>query len=121
MSVVLALGRGGQAKLHGWREVVEDYPTGALVIGTTAMALVDDDKVEKIGRVLAKVRRWLAVLGWPAHEGLKDREEDAAVLGHPALLLDLVRCDTHEGIVRESREGVVGLVQVWVLGSTSIQ
>jgi hypothetical protein len=55
--------------------------------------------------------------GWPfsstllaAHEGLEDREEDAAVLRDLALSAHLVRGDPDQGIFREGGEGVVGLV-----------
>ena len=46
----------------------------------------------------------------PAHERLEDREEDAAVLGHPPLGPDLGRVDPHERIFGERRERVVRLV-----------
>jgi hypothetical protein len=87
--VVLALGRGGQAELHGGREVVQDAAPVALVVRAAAMALVDDDEVEEVRRILAEVGRRLAVLGRPAHEGLEDGEEQAAVLRHLALLADV--------------------------------
>ena len=74
------------------------------------MAFVDDDEVEEVRRVLAEVGRRLAVLGWSAHEGLKDREEQAAVLGDFALLLDVCRFDPHHRIFGERREGVERLV-----------
>ena len=70
------------------------------------MAFIDHDEVEKIRRVVTKVRR----VARPAHKGLKDGEEDAAVLGHAPLLLDLIGCNPHQRIVRERRERVVGLV-----------
>ena len=46
----------------------------------------------------------------PAHEGLEDGEEDAAVLRHLALLADVCRVDAHQRLVVEGRKGVVGLV-----------
>ena len=108
--VVLALGRGGQAKLHGRGEVVQDAAPVALVVGAAAVALVNDDEVEEVRRILAEIGRGLAILGRPAHEGLEDGEEDAAVLRHLALLADVIRRDAHQRIFREGREGVVGLV-----------
>jgi hypothetical protein len=80
-----------------------------VVVGTAAVAFVNYDEVEEVGRVLAEVRR----AAGPAHEGLEDREEHAAVLRHAAPSADLVGRDTHQGARRtvlERREGVVGLV-----------
>ena len=53
--VVAALGRGGQAQLHGGREVIQNAAPVALVIGPAPVTLVNDDEVEKIRWVLAKV------------------------------------------------------------------
>ena len=110
VDVVLALGRGGEAELHGGGEVVEDAAPVALVVRAAAMALVDDDEVEEVGRILAEVGRGLAVLRRAAHEGLEDGEEEAAVLGHLALLADVLRRDAHQRVLGEGGEGVVGLV-----------
>ena len=74
------------------------------------MALVDDDEVEEVRRILAEVGRRLAILRRPAHEGLEDREEQAAVLRHLALLANVVRLDPHQRILGEGGEGVVGLI-----------
>src|SRR5207237_10291458 len=101
IDVVLALGRGGEAELHRRGEVGEDVAPGAFVVGAAAMALVDDDEVEEVGRILAKIRGRLAVPGRPAHEGLKDRKEEATVLGDPALLADALRLDPYHCILRE--------------------
>ena len=46
------LGRGGQADLRGGREVVEHLAPGGVVGGAAAVALVDDDQVEEVGREL---------------------------------------------------------------------
>jgi len=73
--VIFALGRGGQAELHGGREVFENVPPVAFIVRPAAMALVDDDEVEEVRRVLAEIGRWLTILRWAAHERLKDREE----------------------------------------------
>ena len=108
--VVLALGRGGEAELHGGREVVEDAAPVAFVVRAAAMALVDDDEVEEVRRILAEVGRRLAVLRRTAHERLEDGEEQAAVLRHLALLADVLRLDPHQRVLGEGGEGVVGLV-----------
>ena len=62
------------------------------------MAFVDDDEIEKVRRILAEVRRRLAVLRRPAHERLEDREEDAPVLRHLAFLADVIRLNAHQRI-----------------------
>jgi hypothetical protein len=85
-------------------------PPGGFVVGAAAVALVDDDEVEEVRRVVAEVRRRLAVLRRPAHEGPEDGEEQAAVFRHPALLLDVRRLDAHHCILGEGGEGVVRLV-----------
>ncbi len=53
--VVLALGRSGEAKLHRRGEVLQDAAPVALIVRPAAMALVDDDEVEEVRRVVAKV------------------------------------------------------------------
>ena len=110
VDVVFALRRGGQAELHRRRKVFEDVAPVAFVVRAAAMALVDDDEVEEVRRILAEIGRWLAVLRRPAHEGLEDREEQAAVLRHLALLANVVRLDPHQRILGERGEGVVSLI-----------
>ena len=61
VDVVAALGRRGQAELHGRREIFENVAPVALVVGAAAMALVDDDEVEEVGRIVAEIGRGLAV------------------------------------------------------------
>ena len=46
------LGRGGQADLRGRAEVAEDVAPGRVFGGAAAVALVDDDEVEEVGREL---------------------------------------------------------------------
>src|SRR5690606_32336816 len=108
--VVLALRRCGQAQLHRRREVLEDVTPCALVVRAAAMALIDDDEIEEVGRVLAEIGRRLAVLRRPGHERLKDREEDAAVGRHPALLSNRFRRYAYERVFFECGEGVVRLI-----------
>ena len=74
------------------------------------MALVDDDEIEKVRRILPEIRAGVAVLRRSAHESLENREEQAAVLGHLALLADVLRGDTHERVLWEGGERVVSLV-----------
>ena len=110
VAVVLALRRRGQTKLYRRCEVLEDRAPVALVVCATAVALVDDDEVEEVRRVVTEVRAGLAILGRPAHEGLEDREEDAAVLRDLALLADVTGSNADERVFGESRERVVGLI-----------
>ena len=74
------------------------------------MALVYHDEVKEVGWVVTEVRSWLAVHFWSAHEGLEDGEEDAGVLRHFPLLLDVTRCNSDQRIFVKAREAVVGLV-----------
>jgi hypothetical protein len=74
------------------------------------MALVDDDEIEEIGRILAKIGRGLAVLGRTAHEGLEDGKKQAGILRGPAFLADILRLYPHHGVLRERGEVVKGLV-----------
>ena len=62
------------------------------------MTFIDNDEVEKIGRILAEVRRRFAVLWRAAHEGLKYRKEDAAVLWHLALLSNVIGRDAQQRV-----------------------
>ena len=75
------------------------------------MALVNDDEVEEVRRILAEIGRRLAVLRRAAHEGLEDGEEQAAVLRHLAFLADVVRLDAHQRVLGEGGEGVVSLIR----------
>src|SRR3990167_4442718 len=97
VGVVLSLRRSSQTQLHGGGEVFEDTAPVAFIICTASVALVDDDEVEEVRRVLAKVRG----IALTTHKGLEDREENAAVLRHLALLLDLVGSDANERIFGE--------------------
>lgn len=113
VDVALTLGRGRQAELHGWLEVGEDVPPGALVAGAAPVALVDHDEIEEVRRILAEIGRGLPVLRRPAHEGLEDGEEYAGVGRHLALLGDLAGRDARQGRILEGRERgevVVGLI-----------
>ena len=58
--VVAALGRRGQAELHGGREIFENAAPVALIVGAAAMALVDDDEIEEVRRVVAEIGRRVA-------------------------------------------------------------
>ena len=102
--ILLTFWRRREAKLNRWREVFKDVAPGAFVICSPAMALIDDDEIEEVGRVFAKVRRRFAVLGWPAHEGLENGEEDTPVLRDFALLADVIRLNPDHRVVRERGE-----------------
>ena len=57
VDVVAPLRRRGQAELHGRREIVENVAPVAFVVGAAAMALVDDDEVEEVLRIVAEIGR----------------------------------------------------------------
>jgi len=57
VDVVFAFRRGGEAELHGRGKVIENAAPVALVIRSAAMAFVDDDEIEEVGRILAEIRR----------------------------------------------------------------
>ena len=108
--VLLALRRRGEPELNGGSKVIHDAAPIAFIICPAAMALVDDDEIEEIGRILAEIRRGLAVLRRTAHEGLEDGEEQAGILRDLAFLADVLRLDPHHGVLRERGEVVIGLV-----------
>ena len=83
-------------KLEGRLEVFEDFPPTAFVPGTAPMALVHDDEVEEVGRVLSVQARAAFVFG----NGLIDGEVDFPPLA------DLAVGDLPAGIA-ERREGLV--------------
>src|SRR5260221_6903033 len=74
------------------------------------MALVDDDKIKEVRGILTEIRRWLAVFRRAAHERLKNREEDASIGWHSVPSPNLIWRNPHQGILGESRKGVVCLV-----------
>lgn len=110
VGVVFPFGGGGEAELHRWREVFQNGAPGAFVFGSAPVAFVDDDEVEEVGGIVAKVGGGVARFVFTGHKGLEDGEEDAAVFGHAAPLVDGVRVDADEGIVGKGGESVVSLV-----------
>src|SRR5208282_4355182 len=91
------------------REVVEDAAPVALVVGAAAVAFVDHNEIEEVGRILTEVWGLRAILGL-AHEGLEDGEEYAAVLGDLALFADLLRTDAHHRVFWKRGKFDVGLI-----------
>src|SRR5438094_5664397 len=75
------------------------------------MALIDDDEVEEVRWIFSEVGTGVPILGWSAHEGLENREEDAAVLRHLALFADVPRLDPYQRVLGERREAVEGLIR----------
>ncbi len=95
-AVVGALRRGGHAELVSQLEVVEDFAPVALVFGAAAVAFVDDDQVEEVGRVLAVEAGAALVAG----EGLVGGEvEFAPVVDHAPLDLPARVAEGGEGLV----------------------
>ena len=111
VSVGIASWGGGHTQLHGRREILQDASPIALILRTAPMAFVDHDEVEEVRRVVTKARLGIACLVMAGHEGLENREEDTAVLGHPSLAADYRRVDTDQGVFGEGTEGVEGLVR----------
>ena len=52
----------------------------------------------------------MSVLRCSAHKGLKNGEEDAAVLRNLAFFADFIRCNAYHRIFRKCGKGVVSLV-----------
>ena len=76
------LRRRGQADLGGGGEILEDLSPGGVLRGASAMALVDDDQVEEVGReLLVDVA---GLLG--AGDGLVERQVDLVGLVDLSLL-----------------------------------
>ena len=84
VAVLFAQRSRRHAELVGGLEVVEDLPPVAVVACAAAMALVDDDEVEEVARVLAVESRPRLVFG----DGLVDGEVHLAAL-HDRAALDL--------------------------------
>jgi len=93
---------GGQADLHGGQEVFEKGAPVALVVRTSMVALVDDDEVEIVRRILSETGRALRA----CHEGMEDDEKDAAVGRHPSVPANLIRLDAGERIGLKGRKVV---------------
>lgn len=86
IDIGFAFGGGGHAELAGGGEIFEDVPPVAVLIGTAAVTLVDDDEVEEIGGILFIERIF------PAHESLKNRKiETVAFRNDPAVFSDFLR------------------------------
>ena len=77
-------GGGGQPDLRGGAEVFEDFPPGRILSGAAAVALVDHDEVEEVGRELAE--ELLVLFG--AGDGLIEAEIDLVGGVDAALLVD---------------------------------
>ena len=95
-SVVGAQRRGRHSELHGRAEVLEDLAPVALLPRAAAVALVDDDEVEEVGRELAVQARTDLVVG----DRLVGREVHLAALAS-------VAADDLVSRVAERREGLV--------------
>ena len=75
-------------------EIFKDAAPVAFVLRTSAMALVDDDEIEEVGRILAEIGLWLSVRTGAAHKGLENREEDTGVLRNMAVFADFAGLNT---------------------------
>ena len=69
VDIILALGRRGETQLHRRSEIFEDAAPIALIIRTAAMALINDDEIEEVGRIVAEIRA--GPLACPPKSGAK--------------------------------------------------
>src|SRR5262249_27742585 len=102
--VVLAPGRRGEAELNGRSKIRENIAPGAFVVRSAAMTLVNNDKIEELGWVLAEVWRGLPVLHRTTHERLEYRKEEARILRDFALFADVLWLYSCQRGFREGRE-----------------
>ncbi len=100
VAVVLAQRRGRHAELVGRLEVFEDLAPGAVIARAAAMALVDDDQVEEIGRDMLEKAGAALVLG----ERLIDGEI------HLPALDDLAAFDLVARVAEGGEDPVLGVV-----------
>ena len=110
VDVVLALGSCGEPKLYGGREISEDVAPSAFVVCAAAMAFINDDEIEEIGRIFAEIWGGFSVFRRAAHKSLENREEKAAIFWDAAFLSNVVRIDAHECVFGECGKGVVSLI-----------
>ena len=72
------------------------------------MALVNNNKIKEVGRILAEIGGRLAVFWWAAHEGLKDGEKQAGIRRHTALFANVPRFDTNQSVFcKRSKRGEI--------------
>src|SRR5215213_7073567 len=98
--VFVAQGRCGHTELEGRLEALEDLAPIALALGTPAVAFVDDDEVEKVGRVFPVESGTALVFG----DDLVDGEV------HLPSLVDLTVLDFPAGIPERCEHLVLGFV-----------
>ena len=100
VAVVLAQRRGGHAELVGRLEVLQDLAPVAVVAGAAPVALVHDDQVEEVRRILPVQPRPALVLG----DGLVDGEVHLPALGRLAVL------DLAAGVAERREDLVLGII-----------
>ena len=106
--VLLSFRRSGHAELVGVGEIVHQLTPLALVVGTSAVTLIDDDEVEEIRGVLLIVGLPGGVFG---HEGLEDGEIEVSGFRHLVMVLaQFLGRDARFGVVLELLKVVRGLV-----------
>ena len=100
--------RGSHSELVSVAEVVHQPAPFALVVSTSTMALVDDDKVEEILRILHVV--WVSAIV-VRHECLEYREVYMSACGHLSVTFrQFLGCHPHHRVFLEVAEVVLGLV-----------
>ena len=108
--VLIHARRGGQTQLHRWLEVFQYASPITLILGSSAMTLIDDNQVEEILGVLPEVWRIIR----PAHKRLEDGEEDAAVSGHLTILGYRSGLDSYHRILLKPAKVYHGLISQYV-------
>ena len=78
--------------------------------GVQNLVLVDDDEVEEIWWVLAKVWGVVSFGISAGHEGLKDGKKDATVFGNSSFLVDGIGRNPNQSVFREGIKSVEGLI-----------
>ena len=74
------------------------------------MTFINDDEVEEVGRIVAKVGDGVTSVVLSSHEGLENGEEDAAVFRDSALLANFIGFNANTSVIRESGKSEFGLV-----------
>jgi hypothetical protein len=96
--------------LYGWGEVFQNAPPGAFVTRSPSVTFINDDEVEEVGGIVTEFRGGITFFIPSSHEGLENGKKDTAIFGDSTPFFDDFRVNADEGIVREGRERVIGLV-----------
>ena len=62
INIPFSFRRCRQPQLNGGLKIFKNEPPAALIVGTSTVTLINDDKVKEVGRVVSKAGRRLSVL-----------------------------------------------------------